>query len=95
VGCIKYTTAVDTLKPKRSKEKKARLRDARRRLRTRREKAPKWDYGFGGEWDQEEDAETSNWDTMASYDTELRTTQDELDMLQGELAACQTGLGRR
>ena len=29
---------------------------------------------------------------MGSFDDELRTTQDEIDRLQGELAACQTGL---
>lgn len=94
VGCVKYTTSVDTLKPRREgREKVDILRDAKKRLRTRREDSSKWDYGFGDEWDQEDDeAAEDNWNSMASFDDELRITQDELDRLQGELAACQTGL---
>jgi hypothetical protein len=94
VGCVKYTTSVDTLKPRREgREKVDILRDAKKRLRTRREDSSKWDYGFGDEWDQEDDeAAEDNWNSMANFDDELRITQDELDRLQGELAACQTGL---
>ena len=84
------------LKPRKNQAKKLKLRDAKKRMRAKRQtskKSKKWDYGFGGEWDEEdEEAEASNWDSMTSFDAELRTTQDELDRLQGELAACQTGL---
>ena len=104
VGCVKYAEFVSDLKPRKNKMKMEKLRNARKRMRAKHgtaaesKKSEKWDYGFGGEWDedeqgeQDEQAAESNWDSMGSFDDELRTTQDEIDRLQGELAACQTGL---
>ena len=93
MGCIKYATFVSDMKPRKNKAKNDKLRQAKKRMRVKRETSQKWDYGFGSEWDQENEEEAdSNWDSMTSFDAKLRTTQDELDRLQGELAACQTGL---
>ena len=104
VGCVKYAEFVSDLKPRKNKMKMEKLRNARKRMRAKHgtaaasKKSEKWDYGFGDEWDQDEQGEQdeqaaeSNWDSMGSFDDELRTTQDEIDRLQGELAACQTGL---